>query len=112
MGSSPATGPTQNQGLQAKGIQAAAALVNGMSMIIPIVGATSPIGQAIAKAMMDIGKHIPPGAVSPEAQENQLKQMMQKAQQMRPQMAAMQAQGAAPPPGAGVGMPSPPPPGA
>jgi NADP-dependent 3-hydroxy acid dehydrogenase YdfG len=95
--------------MQAKGIQAAAALVNGMSMIIPIVGATSPLGQAIAKSMMDIGKHIPPGAVSPEAQENQLKQMMQKAQQMRPQMAAMQGQGQPPPPGAGAAPPQPPP---
>lgn len=107
MGSSPATGPTQNVGQEAKGIQAAAALVDGLAMILPLVGASSPLGKSLAKAMIDIGKHVPEGAGTEAGKKNQLQSQMLKQQQMAPQMAAMKAQGAAPPGGI-----APPPPGA
>lgn len=108
-GSSPATGATTNPGLAAKGMQAAGALLNGMAMVIPLVGAQTPLGQAFAKAMIDIGKELPPGATSPQGEQNFLQQMAMRQQQMMPQRAAVGGAppGAAPPPG---GAPPPPPP--
>lgn len=115
IGSSPATGPTQNTGMQAKALQGVGVLLSGMASAIQALGPTSPIGQALTKAMMDIGKHVPPGSVTPEGEMNFIKQLAMKAQQMAPQRAAMASQGgpppgAMPPPGAGAAPPPPPPP--
>jgi hypothetical protein len=83
-------------------------LLNGMAMIIPMVGPATPIGQAIAKALTDIGKHVPPGASSPQGEKNAMQQMMMRQQQMAPHKAAMGAMGSAPPPPPGGGdMPPP-----
>jgi len=114
MGSSPATGATQNLGQQAKGLQAAAAIVDGLAMIVPLVGASSPLGQSLTKAMLDIGKHIPPGAATEQGKTNQLQSQMMKQQQMRPQLAAMRSQGQAPSSQPAIAPPPPggPPPGA
>jgi hypothetical protein len=101
IGSSPATGPSQNLGLAAKGMQAAGALLNAMAMVIPLVGAGSPIGQALAKAMVDIGKHVPPGTASPQGESEFVKQMALRQQQMGSQRAALASQ--QPPPGAAPG---------
>ncbi len=112
MGSSPVTSPTQNLGAAAAGMQAASALVNAMAMLIPKVGAQTPLGQAFAKAITDIGKHLPPGSGSPQGESNFIKQMAMRQQQMGPQRAAMAQQAGAPgpaiaprPPGAGPGGP-------
>jgi hypothetical protein len=94
--------------LAAKGLQAVSALLNGMAMVIPLVGAHTPLGQEMAKAMVSIGKHVPPGAASPEGEKNFLAQMALRQQQMGPQKAAMASQmpaGAAGP-GAGASPPS------
>jgi hypothetical protein len=98
IGSSPATGPTQNTGFAAKGVQAVGALLSGMAMVIPLVGPSTPLGQAIAKALVDIGKHAPPGSSTPQGENNFLQSMMQQRMQMGPHNAAMAAQGGAPPP--------------
>lgn len=98
IGSSPATGPTQNLGLAAKGIQAVGALMNGMAMVIPLVGAGSPLGQSLAKALTDIGKHVPPGAASPQGQQDFIRQMAMKQMQMGPQQAALGNAGGRPNP--------------
>lgn len=107
MGSSPATGPTQNLGAEAQGVQAAAVIVDMLAHALPRVGASTPLGQALAKAMLDIGKHVPPGAGSPQAKQTQLQSLMMKQRQMAPQMAALQSQGmnAAPPPPSPPGAP-------
>ena len=89
-------------------MQAVGALLNGMAMVMPMVGAHTPLGLAIAKALADIGKHIPEGAVSPAGEKNAIEGMMQRQQQMAPQMAALRSQqaggapagGGAPPPAA------------
>ena len=89
------------------------------------VGAASPMGKDIAKAIYDLNKHVPAGAVSPAAENNQLEALRMRQMQMAPQMAAMRAMsggagvgGGAPPglPGPGAGgapppMPGGPPPG-
>lgn len=112
MGSSPATGPSQNLGMAAKGLQAAGALLNAMAMVIPLVGAGSPLGQALAKGMTDIGKHIPPGTSSPQGEQQFAQQMLMKQRQMASQRAAVGSQmpGAGGPTGAGApGAGAPPP---
>ena len=101
IGSSPATGPSQNLGMAAKGLQAAGALLNAMAMVIPLVGAGSPLGQALAKSMTDIGKHIPPGASSPQGEQQFAQQMLMKQRQMASQRAAVGSQM----PGVGAGAP-------
>jgi hypothetical protein len=90
------------------------------------VGAASPMGKDIAKAIYDLNKHVPAGAVSPAAENNQLEALRMRQMQMQPQMAALRAMsgggagagGGAPPgaPGPGAGgapppMPGGPPPG-
>lgn len=108
IGSSPATGPSQNLGMAAKGMEATGALLNAMGMLIPMVGAGTPLGQSIAKAIGDIGKHIQPGAATPQGSKNFAQQMMLQQAQMGPHRAAIasQAPGGAPgggmPPGAGM----------
>ena len=118
MGGSPATGPTQNLGMEAKQLQAAGAVLSAIAMVVALAP-TSEIGKAFSEAGMKLGKMVPPGASSPQGQKNFGQQMMMQQHQMAPQMAAMRAQGGAPPPGAGGapppgGMPpggAPPPPG-
>lgn len=95
------TGPTQNLGSMAQGMKLAQALVDGMALLLPKVGASTPLGQAIAKAMIDIGKNLPANPMPNDG----LKQMAMKSMQMAPHQAAMKA--AAPAPGGGA-----PPPGA
>lgn len=113
MGSSPVTSPTQNLGSAAAGMQAASALVNAMAMLIPKVGAQTPLGQAFAKSITDIGKHLPPGSGTPQGESNFVKQMAMRQQQMGPQRAAMAQQAGGPPPAMSQPPPPPgPPPGA
>ena len=119
MGSTPATTATQNLGMAAKGMQAVSALLNGMAMVIPLVGAGSPIGQALAKAMVDVGKHVQPGSASPQGDNEFIKQMAMRQQQMGSQRGALGAPGGAgggappgaAPPGPMTGGGAPPPPG-
>lgn len=110
------TGPTQNLGSGAQGMQIAQVLLEGMTLALTKLGASSPIGQEIAKALVAIGKHVPPGATSPSGASNAMKMMAMKQNQMAPHAAAQGAMapggappGGAPPPGAGA---PPPPPGA
>jgi hypothetical protein len=86
----------------AQGIQAAGALLKGMAMVMAMVGPESPLGQALNKSITDVGKHIPPGASSPQGENNFVKQMALRQQQMAPHQAAagaMQRPPGAPPPG-------------
>ena len=87
----------------AEGIQAAGALLKGMAMVMAMVGPETPLGQSLNKAITDIGKNIPPGASSPQGENNFVKQMALRQTQMAPQQAAvagMQKPPGAPPPAA------------
>lgn len=87
-------------------MQAVGALLKAMPMVLQMVGAETELGQAVAKALVDIGKHLKPGASSPQGEDNFMKQMMARNQQMRPQMAALQAQQMRPGPAMPQPMPS------
>ena len=66
------------------------------------VGAASPMGKDIAKAIYDLNKHVPAGSVSPAAENNQLEALRMRQMQMAPQMAALRSMGGA---GGGAGGP-------
>lgn len=79
-----------------------------MGETLPLVGAATEPGQALADGIRKLAKFVPPGAVGLAGQNNAMQQMMLKQQQAGPQMAAMRAQ--APQAGpAGGGAPTPPP---
>jgi hypothetical protein len=68
------------------------------------VGATSPIGDAVMKALNGLAKHIPPGTVSPAGEQNEIQNMAMRNVQQQGQVAAMRgAGGGGGPPGAGAG---------
>lgn len=88
-GSSPATAPTQNQGYQAQGLAGLSMVVKGLEKLVPLIGATSPVGQDVLESIKRLAKHIPPGTVSPAAEQNQMQRMMlaqAQMQGMRPQI--------------------------
>lgn len=107
MGSSPATGPTANKGMEAAGLQKLGLVVRGLEQLLPMFGATSDIGQAVMSAIKSLAKHVPPGAVTPAAEKNQIEQLAMRHAQQGQQMQALR-----PPPGAGGpgagGVPTPP----
>lgn len=90
MGVSGVTGPTPNKGYEAAAIQRLGGIVNQLTEMLPMIGATSEIGQAIMKGISLFAKHVPPGASTPASEQNNIQRMaqqnqqnMQMAQQMR-----------------------------
>ncbi len=106
MGTSPATQPTQNRGQEMKGMQKLALLVGELPSVLAMVGATSEAGQAVAKCITMLGKHVPPGSASPAGKRNEIQDMAMQQTQNSALMQSMQQRGA---PG---GAPPPPQPGA
>jgi hypothetical protein len=105
MGVASATGPTPNKGYEVQAIQRLGSVVNQLTEMLPLVGATSDMGTAIMKAISSLAKHVPTGANNPAAERNNLQRMqmqnaqnMQMAQQMRPPQPGAQPPGG--PPGA------------
>lgn len=94
MGTSPATQPTPNRGLEMKGMQKLALLVGEMPSILADVGATSEAGQAITKAISLLAKHVPPGSSSPAGKRNEIQDMAMKQTQNAQLMAQLQQRGA------------------
>ena len=92
-GSSPATGPTQNAGYTAAGAKQLGVLIDGMVMVLQLVGANSEPGQALLDAIKKLGRFVPPGSVTPADKMSVLQQLMIKAQQSGQQMKTMQAGG-------------------
>jgi len=109
MGVSPATGPTPNKGYEAAAMQRVGVVLNALTEVLPMAGATSDVGKAILDAIKILAKVVPPGSVSPQGQKNSIDQMQQKNAQQQSMMKQMQpgAGGAAPPGGGapGAGMP-------
>jgi hypothetical protein len=87
--------------MQAQAVQGMASAIRMLGNLIQKVGAASPMGKDIAKAIYDLNKHVPAGAVSPAGEMNQLDGLRQHMMQQAPQMAAMKAMS-----GGGAGPPS------
>ena len=103
MGVSSASGPTPNKGYEAAAMQRVGVVLNQLSELLPMAGATSDVGKAVLSAIQALSKVVPPGSVSPQAQKNTIDQLQQK--NMQQQQMAKQMMGAGGPPGAGGGAP-------
>lgn len=95
-GSSPLTGPTQNKGYEAQGLQRLAFVVAQLGEIVPLVGAASDIGGDILDALRKLAKHVPSGSVSDTGKKNAMQELMMKQAQMGPQIQQMRQQAAQP----------------
>lgn len=97
-GASGAMGPSPNAGHEAAGRQALGSVLQQLSRIVTLVGASSELGVAISKAIGSLGKHVQPGQAPPAANANHLQaaqmqnlQQQQMAQMMQQRMAAQGA---------------------
>ena len=82
-------------------MQRVGVLVKQMTDILPMVGATSELGQTLMKAMTSLAKHVPPGSTSNAAEKNSIEKMAMQNQQngaMQQQLKQPGAGGAQPPP--------------
>jgi hypothetical protein len=89
-GSTPATGPTQNKGYEAAGLQRLGSVIKMMTDILPLVGATTDAGKELMKAMTGLSKYVPAGSVSPAADRNNIEQAAMRNTQNNQQMQAVQ----------------------
>lgn len=99
IGSSTATGPSQNLGTTAQGNQIVAALLQLMAAALTKLPPGTPLAKAVSKAHFEIGKEMEPGAASPAGASNAMKNMALQHGRMQPQTGALATQtGGAPPP--------------
>jgi hypothetical protein len=110
IGSSPATQPVPNRGLQAAGLAKLGVVVKQLEGLLPVFGAGSDAGRDVLKALNSLSKHIQPGDVSQGVEQSALQELMTKLRQNAPQIAAARAAGqggapggAAPQPGGAPG---------
>ena len=108
VGSSPATGPVPNKGLEAAGLAKLGLIVRLLESLIPALGSGTEAGKDVLKALTSLSKHVPPGAVSPGIENSALMNLSQQQRQQQPQIAAMRAAMAQQNPGAGAPPASPP----
>jgi hypothetical protein len=90
IGSSPATQPVPNRGLEAAGVAKLGVAVRLLEQIVPLLGAGSEAGRDVLQALTKLSKHVQSGSNSSVEQQALAEQMM-KARQMGPQIAAMRA---------------------
>lgn len=88
-------------------MQRVGVLVKQMTDILPMVGATSELGQAIMKSITALAKHVPPGSNSNAAEKNSIEKMAIQNQQNGAMQQQMKQPGGAPGAGApgGASMP-------
>lgn len=67
-----------------------------MSDAVPLLGASSDPGKDLLKALQSLAKHIPPGSVSPAAEQNTMQSLAMKQAQQGPQIQQMRQQAAQP----------------
>lgn len=105
MGASPATGPTPNRGYEAAALQRLGVILQQMTEIVSLAGATSDVGREVLKAMNTLTKLVPSGSVTPAAQRQGIERLAMQNTEQNQQMAALKQQmqggqgGAAKPPG-------------
>lgn len=105
MGAAPVTGPTPNKGFEAAALQRLGIAIKILTDILNLTGPASEPGKAVMKALQGLVKFVPPGAVSPASEQQNLQRMQMQNTQNNAQMAALKPQ--MPPGGAGGGAPPP-----
>lgn len=91
IGSSPATQPVPNRGLQAQGLAKLSIVVRQLEQLLPVFGAGSEAGRAILDSLNKLSKHVQPGSISSGLEQSALSELQNKLRQN----AAMQAAGKA-----------------
>lgn len=90
-GSSPATGPTPNQGYAV-----AAQKMTGLALLVlehalPLAGAGSELGRDIHSSIGRLARHVPPGTVTPQDVKNVIQQLLIKQEQFQQNVQALRA---------------------
>jgi hypothetical protein len=67
-------------------------LLKGMALLMAMAGPQTPLGQALGKAIQDVGKHVPPGSSSEQGQQNFAQAQVMQNQKMMAHRAAIAAQ--------------------
>ncbi len=74
-------------------MQRVGVLVKAMTELLPMVGATSDLGQALMKSISVLAKHVPPGTTSNTAEKNAIEKMAIQNQQNAGMQQQLKAQG-------------------
>lgn len=100
MGSTSAVGPTPNKGMEAAAMQKLGSVVKQLTELLSMVGATSEIGKDVMPVISKLAKHVPPGAVTPASEANNIQNMALKNAQNQQMLQSMKpgAQGGQAPP--------------
>jgi hypothetical protein len=101
--------PTPNRGNQAAALAQVQWAVRLLETALPQLGAASPQGQAVMKAITSLSKHTPTAGGSPGVQKTALQDLMMQQRQQQPMMDMLRGQGggiAGPMGGAPSAMPS------
>lgn len=91
VGSSPATSPVPNKGLEAAAMAKLGMIVRQLEQIVPLLGAGTEAGRDVLKSLTSLSKHVPPGAVSPGVEQSAMQKTMMQMKQQTPQIAALRA---------------------
>lgn len=89
VGSSPATSPVPNKGLEAAAMAKLGMIVRQLEQIVPLLGAGTEAGRDVLKSLTNLSKHVPPGAVSPGVENSAMQKTMMQMKQQTPQIAQM-----------------------
>lgn len=103
-GVSPATQPVPNRGYEAAAASRLGLVVNQLTDLLKLAGASSDIGKAVLDALKTLTKHVPPGSVTPAAEKANIDRMAMQNNQNNSQMQALR-QRQAQPQGGGASMP-------
>jgi len=82
MGTAPGTQVTPNRGSEIAAAQGAGLVIKLMGDLIPKAGAATDFGLALAKAIQSLAKFVPQGASNPNAEQQQMKDLMTRQKQM------------------------------
>lgn len=66
-------------------------VIRQLETIVPLLGAGTEAGRDVLKALTNLSKHVPPGAVSPGVEKSSMDQMALKMKQQTPQLEQMRA---------------------
>lgn len=105
-GSTPASMPSPNRGMEAAALAKLAVLTTGLQMLLSAFPVGSDIGRDIREAVNKVAKHVPPGAVSQGVQMTEAQRALMQQRQNAPQIAAMRAAQTGQPAGGAPPMPA------
>lgn len=104
-GQAAAAQPTPNRGYEAAGLQRLGLVIQQAGEIAPMLGVGSEAYNVLQDFIKKASKLVPPGSVTPAAQNQMIQRLHQNQQQGNQQMQALAAQRAQQQPAAGAAQP-------